>query len=218
MFFTPSHSLTLAVPFDTPRISRVPRRYGLIVGRDLTDYIFGACSHSRNTDVYQEPLSPSGGSVVHFDVGPDRSISIEQFLCSIKRDPSSFSSNRRAQKRQRSEFSSESQLISRAGLEETLLPALGDETPIDFSAQKADAEAQLEYHISDPKKDVQSRLKVRFSPSTGQNTRVRKVYKRKHKDLTSALIASELKPPASLQSPHKEDPLRGTSCHQTLSS
>lgn len=143
-------------------------------------------------------------SVVHFDVGPNRSISIEDFLRSLKRVPNRFSSNCRAQKGWRLN-AGEQRLQAQPTLGESLLPALDDYTPTDCLAQLLDAEAPPECGECSVNEAVKLTKEVQPLRSISQRPRVRKVYTRKHKCVAPAVFASELRPPASLRSGHENN-------------
>lgn len=140
-------------------------------------------------DVSRQPMV----SVVHFDVGPDRTVSIEQFLRSLKRDPNSLAQRRETRKRCRLNPGGQ-QLLAQSTLGATLRPALVDDIPTNSPTHELRAEARLEHGergaVEEP---------------TLPHHRVRKVYKGKQKNVTTAIYACGLPPPASLRSDHESD-------------
>lgn len=154
--------------------------------------------------------------VVHFGSGPDQSISIEEFLRSIKRDRGSYSPNRRAPKRRQSDSTTKQLSQSRGNNAETSLPVLDDQTPVDLDAQQAHAEAPIESHNSGQDHDLHSALEKRYPQSASQRTKVKKVYRRKHKYLVSPLFTSDLTPPASVRNSPTEESPKGTARRHDL--
>lgn len=164
-------------------------------------------------------MSPTGHSlvpvvsVVHFEVGPHTSISIEQFLRSLKRDRKGFPSNRWARKRRRlNQREPESQ--AQPSLGESLIPALVDDAPVESGPTELDIEVPSESRGPDFDEDIEGAKKNWASRSTSRQTRVRNVYKGKHKNITPAVSTSDLTPAASLPSDRQsnilKEPLHGT--------
>ncbi|KAL8931007.1 MAG: hypothetical protein Q9208_000109 [Pyrenodesmia sp. 3 TL-2023] len=132
-------------------------------------------------------------SVLHFNVGPDRTVGIEQFLRSLKRDPNSLAHRRETQKRRRLNPGGQ-QLLVQPTLGATLRTTLADDVPIDHPTDELTAQAHLE-------RDEHGTVEEPTLP----RHRVRKVYKGKQKNVTTAISASGLSPPESLQSDHESD-------------
>lgn len=144
-------------------------------------------------------------SVVHHEVGPDRSVSIEQFLRSLKRDPSKFSSSRRAQKPRRSYSSGDQQQLAPPHAPETSIPVLDDDESAAWLAQDSTAEAPHERHQYGTNPAIESRIKVQSPEYTRVRPRVKKVYGRKHKNQIPAILPADLIPRTSLRS-NREGP------------
>ncbi|KAL8830096.1 MAG: hypothetical protein Q9170_005899 [Blastenia crenularia] len=149
-------------------------------------------------------------SVVRLAVGPDKSISIKEFLRHIQRDPNILSSNRRAQKQQQLDSTNELQIQPREPNVESPLPAIDDESVPKFIVQQADAEPLRELLNPSQARNIQSSLQGWSSRPADKRTQGRKLYKTRYKNVTSALFASNLSPPPTLQSftvgkPSKDD-------------
>ena len=140
-------------------------------------------------------------SIVHFNVGPDRSITVKQFLRAIKRDSNSSCLHRRAQDQERLELREpkEPQGQAQHPPEETALPAFDDGVSADYLVPDTYEEVSVNCRTSSPNGGLQPRPKGPPSPATSSHPKIRKVYKRKHIDFTPALYASDLTLPSSLR-------------------
>lgn len=147
-------------------------------------------------------MSPSGFSrnpvvtVKLSDFGPNQSIDIEKFLRSLKRDPENFSSAREGQKRRRPERSKQ-RLQQQPPLSKTALPALDNDNPTKELAQLPGEGAPSERHNAD-NEVVGSRGNTRFARAANERPKVRKVYRRKQKNITIAISTSNEASPCSL--------------------
>ncbi|KAL9011332.1 MAG: hypothetical protein Q9173_003813 [Seirophora scorigena] len=135
-------------------------------------------------------------TIVHFDAAPNRSVSIEQFLRSLKRDPDYFSSANEGQKRRRLNRS-EQRLQPWLSLSETTLPALEDDDPTEDLAPQTDRRESSERHGDcTGDEDIRSRKNAQLPWAAHQFSKVKKVYRGEQKNITLAISASnETAPP-----------------------
>ncbi|KAI4096839.1 MAG: hypothetical protein LQ344_000639 [Seirophora lacunosa] len=135
-------------------------------------------------------------TVVHFDVAHNRSVSIEQFLRSLKRDPHYFSSAREGQKRRRLN-QSERRLQPPLSLSETTLPALDDDNSTeDLAPQSEERESSERHGHRTGDENIGSRKNAQLPWAANQCSRVKRVYRGKQKNITLAIpVSNETLPP-----------------------
>ncbi len=132
-------------------------------------------------------------SVIHFDVGPNRGLSIEQFLRSLKRDSNSLAHRREAQKRRRLNSGGQ-HLVAQITEGDISDAKLDHNTPTNNPSHSNGSEVRIERD----KHGV-------FERPTIPRPQVRNVYKGKQKNVAVAKSSSDLSLPASFQSDHDSD-------------